>query len=196
MAKLVSKTYGEALYEIAMTTRQRTGQQLLAGARDDRADEFLEEIEMVREVLKANPDFERLMLHPGIPKPEKIEVMEAVFKGRVSDELTGLMKIVLQKERYGDLQEIFDYFTDKVKAAEGIGVAYITSATELTQEQRSATLAKLLETTSYRQIESHFDVDETLIGGMVIRINDRVVDSSVRSKLEDLTRQLLKIQLG
>lgn len=196
MAKLVSKTYGEALYEIAMETRQPTGQQLLAGARYDRADEFLEEVSEVSRILKENPEFDKLMLHPGIPKQEKAAVMENVFKGRVSDELTGLMQIVIQKERYGDLQEIFSYFIDKVKAAKGIGVAHITSAAALTDEQKVATLTRLLETTSYQCIETDFTVDETLIGGMVIRINDRVVDSSVRSKLDDLTRQLLKIQLG
>lgn len=182
------------MYEIAMEERQLTGQQLLAGI--TKADEMLAEVQEVSDILRKNPDFDRLMLHPGIPKQEKVEVMEAVFKGRVSDELVAMMRVVIQKERYGALQEIFRWFIDKVKETKGIGVAYITSATELTEDQRTATLNRLLETTSYKSIETHFDVDETLIGGMVIRINDRVVDSSVRSKLNDLTRQLLKIQLG
>ena len=55
---------------------------------------------------------------------------------------------------------------------------------------------RLLETTKYvRHFEMHYDVDSELIGGMVIRIGDRVVDSSVRTKLYDLTRELSKIQL-
>jgi F-type H+-transporting ATPase subunit delta len=45
-------------------------------------------------------------------------------------------------------------------------------------------------------MEMHYDTDTALIGGMVIRIGDRVVDSSIRTKLNDLTRQLLQIQLG
>jgi F-type H+-transporting ATPase subunit delta len=192
MAKLVSKTYGEALYEIAMDARPDG----TAGEVGAKADDLLAQVQQVSAVLKENPDFDKLMMHPGIPKQEKIAAMENVFKGRVSDELAGLLELVVQKERYGDLQDIFSYFIDKIKAEKGIGVVHITSAVPLTEEQKKATVTRLLETTSYKQMESQFDVDESLIGGMVIRINDRVVDSSVRSKLSDLTRQLLQIQLG
>lgn len=184
MAKLVSKTYGEALFEIAMEN---------GGAK---MDGLLAEIEQVGAILKQNPEFDKLMMHPGVPKQEKVTAMENVFKGRVSNELTGLMEIVIQKERYSELQEIFAYFIARVKEAKGIGVAHITSAVPLTKEQQAATVAKLLETTKYKSIEADFKEDAALIGGMVIRINDRVVDSSVRSKLDDLTRQLLQIQLG
>ena len=54
---------------------------------------------------------------------------------------------------------------------------------------------RLLETTKYVKFEMHYDVDAALIGGMVIRIKDRVVDSSIQTKLYDLTRELSKIQL-
>lgn len=184
MAKLVSKTYGEALFEIAMEN---------GGAK---MDGLLAEVEQVGTILKQNPEFDKLMMHPGVPKQDKVTAMENVFKGRVSNELTGLMEIVIQKERYSELQEIFAYFIARVKEAKGIGVAHITSAVPLTKEQQAATVAKLLETTKYKSIEADFKEDAALIGGMVIRINDRVVDSSVRSKLDDLTRQLLQIQLG
>lgn len=182
MAKLVSKTYGEALYETAMEAGKR--------------EELFAEVQQLMQILKANPEFEKMMLHPGIPKQEKLQAMEAVFQGRVSNELTGLLEIVIQKERYGELQNIFTYFIDKMKEEKGIGVAHITTAAALTETQKKACVARLLETTSYQSIEADFQTDETLIGGMVIRINDRVVDSSVRTKLNDLKRQLLQIQLG
>ena len=54
---------------------------------------------------------------------------------------------------------------------------------------------KLLETSGYEKMEMHYEVDASIIGGMIIRIGDRVVDSSVRTKLYDLTRELSKIQL-
>ena len=185
MAKLVSKTYGEALYEIAMES-----------GKPDKAEELLAEVQQLCKILKANPEFDKMMLHPGIPKQEKLQAMEAVFKGRVSDELTGLLEIVIQKERYSELQNIFTYFIDKMKEEKGIGVAHITTAAALSEAQKKACVARLLETTSYKSIEADFQTDKALIGGMVIRINDRVVDSSVRTKLNDLKRQLLQIQLG
>ena len=173
------------MYEIAMES-----------GKSAKAEELLAEVQQLREILEANPEFDKMMLHPGIPKQEKLQAMEAVFKGRVSDELTGLLEVVIQKERYGELQNIFTYFIDKMKEEKGIGVAHITTAVALSEAQKKACVARLLETTSYQSIEADFQTDEALIGGMVIRINDRVVDSSVRTKLNDLKRQLLQIQLG
>ena len=54
----------------------------------------------------------------------------------------------------------------------------------------------MLTTTGYLTFEMHFSVDAALIGGMIIRVGDRVVDSSVRSKLMDLSRDLMKLQLA
>ncbi len=187
MAKLVSKTYGEALFEIAMED---------AASPEAKAQEFLSEIRQIRSLLAQNPDFDKLMLHPGIPKQEKLEAMRAVFGGRASDEITGFLETVIAKERYGSLPDIFQYFEDKVKEMSHIGVAHVTTAMQLDEEQKAKVRAKLLETTDYRTMEINYAVDASLIGGMVIRINDRVVDSSVRTKLDELTKQLLQIQLG
>ena len=182
MAKLVSKTYGEALFELAME--------------ENKAQEWLEEILTVQAVLAENPDFDKLMKHPGVPKQEKVQVVQNIFKGRVSNELAGFLEIIITKERYNELQAIFNYFINKVKEVQKIGVAYVTTAVELTDAQKDSVCSRLLATTVYETMEMHYSVDPSLIGGMVIRVNDRVVDSSIRTRLNDLTKQLLNIQLG
>lgn len=181
MAKLISKTYGDALYELAIE--------------ENKADAFLEEVTAVRQILKENEEFEKLMNHPKIRKEEKVEVMENVFKGKISDELLGFLVLVLQKERYRELDKIFQYFIQRVKERKGIGVALVTTAVELTEVQKKRIEERLLETTSYKEMEMHYAVDTGIIGGMVIRIKDRVVDTSVRTKLDKLTKQLYQIQL-
>ena len=75
-------------------------------------------------------------------------------------------------------------------------MACVTSAVELTGAQMSKIEKRLLETTQFDKMELHFSLDEELIGGLVIRIGDRVVDSSIRTKLEGLQRQLMKVQLS
>lgn len=184
MAKLVSQTYGEALFGVAMESG------------GEKTAELLEEIACVREILTQNPQFDVLMRHPGIPKQEKLQVMDNVFRGRVSEELANFLEIVVSKERYGDLADIFDYYTSLVKEQLRIGIAYVTTAIPLADAQKAAVEARLLETSRYRKMEMHYSVDPSVIGGMIIRIGDRVVDSSIRTKLEALTRQLLQIQLG
>ena len=184
MAKLVSRTYGEALFEVAEE------------AGEAKAAELLEEIETVEKIQAQNPKFDELMKHPGISKPEKLAIIRKVFQGNVSKEREGFFEVVVSKDRYRDLPAIFSYFTEKVKEKQKIGVAYVTTAIRLTPEQEKAVEGKLLATGGYRKMEMHFSVDTAIIGGMIIRIGDRVVDSSIRTKLDDLTKQLLKIQLG
>lgn len=182
MAKLISKTYGEALFELAVEENQ--------------LDVLLEEIQAVTVALKENPELDKLMNHPKINKDEKIKVMEEVFKGKIGDELMGFLNLVLQKERYKNLYEIFNYFIEKVKEVNKIGTAYVTTALPLREEQKKQIEDKLLQTTRYETMEMNFSVDSDLIGGMVIRMKDRVVDSSIKSKLLELQKNLYKIQLG
>ena len=182
MAKLISKTYGEALFELAVE--------------ENKLDVFLDEVNLVLKAIKMNPDFYKLLNHPKVSKEEKIQVMENVFKSRISDEITGFLTIIISKERYKDLDTILEYFIGRVKEEKGIGAAFVTTAIPLTEIQKAQIMEKLLATTSYKEMEMDFSVDESLIGGMIIRIKDRVVDSSIKTKLSELQKQLYKIQLG
>jgi F-type H+-transporting ATPase subunit delta len=181
MAKLVAGTYGDALFELAME--------------ENRTDSLMQEILMLQTVLEENKDFEKILMHPEIPKEEKLQVIETVFKGRISDALTGFLKVVVTKERYKDLPDIFAYFIARVKEYKKIGVAQVTSAVPLGEDQKKRIEQKLLETTPYETMEIEYKVDESKIGGLMIRIGDRVVDSTIRSKLAHLTGSLMRISL-
>lgn len=181
MAKLIAKTYGDALLELAVEKH--------------REEELLAEAETVLRALTDNPDFFRLMSHPEISEEEKVKILEEVFRGRVSDEMTGFMRIIIRKNRFCEMERILLYFISGVKEYQGIGVAYVTTPLGLNEIQKAKIEERLLETTSYLRMEMHYRVDEGLIGGMVVRIGDRVVDSSVRTRLEELKRQLLKVRI-
>lgn len=182
MAKLASSTYGSALFDLAKE--------------EDCIDLMLEEVKTVRQIFAQNADLTKLFHHPKIVKEEKISVMEAIFKGRISDHLTGFLVLIVEKDRYNEIDSIFQYFIDAVYEYKNIGVAYVTSAKELSREQQKAVFERLLQVTKYVNFDMHFNVDHSLIGGMVIRIGDRVVDSSIRTKLGELQKELLKIQLA
>ncbi len=181
MAKLVSKTYGDALFDLAKESNT--------------LDSMMEEAKAVVVALEDNADLTRLMRHPKITKEEKINMIEDIFAGRVSGELVGLMRMLVEKDHYEEMGNVFTYFIDQVKEYKHIGTAYVTSAVVLSDAQKSAVEKRLLETTKYVKFEMHYDVDAALIGGMIIRIGDRVVDSSIKTKLSHLTRDLSQIQL-
>lgn len=182
MAKLVAQTYGEALFQIAVE--------------EGLSDVLLEEVQAIVDILKQNPDFDKMMLHPKISKEEKKDIILKVFDGKVTKEMLGFLELILSKERYSDLNDIFEYFVIKMKEEKKIGVAYVTTAIELSEEKKKRIEQKLLETSGYLKMEMHFEIEPEIIGGMIIRIKDRVVDSSIRTKLTEMRKELLQIQLG
>jgi len=181
MAKLVAGTYGDALFELAVE--------------ENLTDSLMEEILMVQAVLKENDGLEKILMHPEISKTKKLQVIDEVFKGRISDALTGFLRIVVTKGRYKNLPDIFAYFIARVKEYKKIGVAQVISAIPLGDAQKLKIEKKLLDTTHYETMEIDYKVDESRIGGLMIRIGDRVVDSTIRSKLNRLTGNLMKISL-
>ncbi len=181
MAKLISKTYAEALFELAVE--------------EDKTGLWLEEVGNLLKVIQENREFGQFMNHPKIPKEEKLAVMENIFRGRLDKELLGFLVTIVEKDRYSEIEEILVHVIDSIKEYRNIGVAYVTTAVPLQGDQKKDIEDKLLNTTKYETLECHYQVDEALIGGMVIRMGDRVVDSSIRTKLESMERELLAIQL-
>ena len=181
MAKLVSKVYGDALFEAAMEK--------------DMVDSLYEEAAALIPILKESPELLALLGNPQIVKEEKTAILRRVFSGRLTEELMGFLCIMLEKDRQNDMIPILDHFVRRVKEYKKIGSAFVTSAVPLKDEQKASLEAKLLETTSYRELETSYDTDPSLLGGMVIRIGDRVVDSSIKTRLYGLKKELLELQL-
>lgn len=182
MAKLVSKTYGEALFEL--------------GIEEQCLEQLSDEAFAIEQTIEKSPELLKLLNHPKIDKEEKISVVESIFKGQVSDVMVGFLVLLLQKDRYNEILSVLQYFTDRVKVYKKIGVAYIVSAVPLSDTQKEQIKEKLLNTTEYVEFEMNFNVDASLIGGLIIRVGDRVVDSSIRTRIDNMAKELSKIQLN
>lgn len=182
MAKQVKTTYGDALFELAVE--------------ENKTDVLYKEAQDVLNAFKENTELAKFLNHPKIKNEKKQEVVENIFKECVSKDMTGFLVLIINKGRYNEIPNILTYFIDRVKEYKHIGVANVTTAKELSEAQKKAVLEKLLATTDYHSFEMNYVVDESLIGGMVIRIKDRVIDSSIKTKLSELTKDLLKIQLN
>ena len=176
MAKQVDITYGNALFELALE--------------EGKLDSLYEETVALVQILDDNQDLIKILSHPKVSKDEKLKLVTDTFDGRVSDELTGLIAMVVEKGHVGQLISILNYFVKQVKKEKNIGVATVASAVELIDSQKQAIEKRLIETTVYDTMEIEYSVDKSLIGGLVIRIEDRVVDSSIKTKLENMSRTL------
>jgi len=166
MAKLVETTYGEALFELAV--------------QESKVDELCEEAQAVIDIFKDNEDLVYVLKSP------KVE----------SEDITGLLVIMVSKDRQTKIVSTLEYFIKRIYEYKKIGVAYVTTARPLTDNQKLSIVSRLLSTTDYVDFKMNYDIDESLIAGMVIRIGDRVVDSSIKHKIDELTRNLKNIQLA
>ena len=182
MAKIVSKVYVDALFELALEKQSVTA--------------LYEEAEALRKIFRDNGELMQLLTHPKISKEEKEAAVKAIFDGRVSDDMAGFLVLVVDKGRADELDAVLGYFLSVVKEYKKIGVVDVASAVELTDAQKEKLCEKLLATTDYATREVNYRVDAALIGGLVVRIGDRVVDSSIRTKLSQMEKQLQRIQLS
>ena len=173
MAKLVSATYGDALFELAV--------------QESKVDSLYAEATDCLKVFEENSELGRLLNHPKIDKSEKEKVIENAFGQFVSKDITGLLVLMVSKDRQKQIMETLRYFIGKIREY---------TAKPLTAAQKEKVLSRLLATTGYVDFEIDYIVDESLIGGMVIRIGDRVVDSSIKTKLDEFAKDLKKIQLA
>lgn len=181
MAKLIEATYGDALFELAVE--------------ESRVDALYDEATAVIGAFNDNPELGKLLNHPEVEKGEKEELINNIFSQFVSGDMTGLLITMVSKDRQKKIVDTLEYFQKKVLEYKKIGIAYVTTARPLTDVQKKAVATKLLETTEYVDFQMNYAVDESLIGGMVIRIGDRVVDSSIKHKINELSKDLMKIRL-
>ena len=177
MAKLATTTYGDALFDLALE--------------EAKTDALYEEAKAVLTAFNDNSELGKLLNHPKIEKSEKEKVIEDVFGKFVSKDMTGFLTIMIAKDRQRYIVDTLNYFMDRVLEYKRIG-----TAAPLNDSQKEKVVKRLIETTGYIQLIMNYSVDESLIGGMVIRIGDRVVDSSIKTKLEGLAKDLNKIQLA
>lgn len=182
MAKLVTTTYADALFQLAVE--------------EGKVDELFSQVEQLITILDENPSLAKIMRHPGIDKNEKIKTINDIFSGRVSGEVCGLLNQIVVNNRYEEIDGILASFISMVKEYKKIGIAYVQTPAALTDAQKKRIEQKLLDTTGYVKMEMNYSIDESLIGGMKIRIGDRVVDSSISTKLNELAKDLRRIQLN
>lgn len=181
MAKLVSKVYGDALFSLSLE--------------DNRLDEVWEEVRMFSSALGENAEFTDIMTHPDMTQEKALALLDEAFGGKLSDVMMGFLQVLVKKGRFSEILSVLDYFQKQAKEYKRIGVVYVTTPSELTGEQKSGIAEKLTQTSGYETLEMNYEIDKSLLGGIRIRIGDRVLDNSIQTKLEEMTRSLSKVRV-
>ena len=181
MAKLVVKRYATALFDLAVSEGAMA--------------KYEEEVKVIVRALRDEPDFMAVLNDHKVTKENKISLVENVFTDKVSNPIVGLLVLLVNKGRQGDLLEILEAFLERVKAESGITKAVITSAVPLKEAQVTAIKEKL-EAGTKTKIEIETIVDTSIIAGLVIRVGGKVVDASIKGEMQTLKKQLSKLRLA
>lgn len=181
MAELVTKRYATALFDIAKTKNA--------------VEQFEDEIKLILQVLNDEKEFLQILSHPQILQDEKIQVVENVFDGKAAPEIVGLLVLIIKKNRQEIMLDILKQFIEMAETEKGILKATLTIAMPL-DEQQLAQIKKRLENNTQKTIELDVIIDKAIIGGMVIKVGDKVVDGSVAGKMQALKQQLMDLRLA
>lgn len=174
----VAQRYSKALFDLAVET--------------GKVEDVKKDLDLIMGI--RHKELELLLMSPVVAGEKKVAVFEAVFSKHVQALTISFFKLIFEKGRSVAIHDIIEAFRGKYRDMKGIKVAEITTAVELTADAK-ATITKQLENSAIlkgKQIELKEKVDPSIIGGMVVQVDDQLFDASIRHDLQYIKRQFIK----
>lgn len=178
MAKLVSKTYAKALFDLAVE-----GQMV---------DQILAEYEFVKDSFDEYPEFLEIVKSPKIPVEDKKAILMETYGGKVSETLVSFFKILVDKKRSDVIREVYDDLKIMMDEHKGLVVARVESVVPLDASEIEVLETKLNKVTG-KTVTVDNVINPDIMGGLVVKVGDKVVDGSVKHKLDNLKHELAQI---
>jgi F-type H+-transporting ATPase subunit delta len=171
----VARRYALALYEEAEQagTLERVDDDMLA----------------VRESLDGSRELEGLFRSPIVSSEKKAAVVKQLFEGRVEPLVVRFLLLLVQKQREDMVPAMIRAYNDLRDERQGVVEALVRTAMPL-GDAEEASLKQALEARTGKTVRLQTEVDESLVGGVVVRIGDMVLDGSARHQLQQLRERL------
>ncbi|MEJ7748865.1 MAG: ATP synthase F1 subunit delta [Candidatus Limnocylindrales bacterium] len=170
-----ARRYAEAAFEVAL--------------RDDTLETWRSDI-MAASAIAGDPRPMVILASPAIATERRVEVLQDLLREQISQPVMNLILLLLRRGRIEELPRVAAEFQRLDERRQGITRATATSAAPLGPEEVRALTARLEGSTGGR-VNLELRVDPGLLGGLVVRIGDRLIDGSVRGRLERLRNQLI-----
>ena len=172
MAELtVDMTYGNALFRAA----EETG----------KTDVIEEEATALLDIFRKEPDLYAIINDPVISAAEKKNLLDKIFSGRISQELLNFLYVLVDKGRTRHYERIIRAFKELRNREEGVAYGTVYSVQPL-QEEQMERLRQETEALVKSRVKLENEIDSSLIGGFRIMINGRMIDASLKKRLNDL----------
>ena len=196
MADMVSERYALSLYEVAQDEKQEKL--------------YLDQLTEVCAAFDSEPDFLKMLTTPSIAAEDKQKVLKAVFEGRIEPFLLNFLMLVTDKGRIGLIHEMCQAYKEQYYFENGIvevlAVTAVPMSAALTDKlrgkmdkaaQKMSEQKKLrgkMEQVTGKKVELKCSVDPSIMGGIVVKVNNEQFDTSLRTRLEELAARLTGTQ--
>jgi F-type H+-transporting ATPase subunit delta len=172
----LAKEYGEGLYELA---------------RDEHVLEELHgELTDISALLKAQPDFIRLLCSRAIERDKRLRVVDETFRDEAHIFIVNYMKLLVEKERFDCFLESAEWFHQRYNEDFGIVEACVTSAMPLSDNETEA-LRQKLQQMSKKKVHLITRVDPSVIGGVRVEMEGKRYDNTIQNKLDRMKQSLV-----
>ncbi|MFN2412319.1 MAG: ATP synthase F1 subunit delta [Pyrinomonadaceae bacterium] len=173
----VARRYGAALADVV--------------GKSEETDTVKQELVQWQTLITSNADLRNVLGNPAIPHSNKEKILARLLEKTRPSKTTGnFLRVLLRNNRLTELAEINERFAAELESRSGVVSASVTSARNLNEPERKELAANIARLTS-REVKLNFDVDGSIIGGVVTRIGSTVYDASVKTQLKNLREQMI-----
>ena len=173
----MSKSYADALFSLALETNT--------------VFETLMTLKAMRDGLYATEGALDLLASPSIPKDERCALLEKAFGDVQPEHVMSFVGVLVQHGHIRELNDCVEAYTALHDEHARLSTAYVTSAVELTDGEKAKLIEKLSQKLG-RTIHLECAVDPSLLGGLVVNVDGKVIDGSLRSKLQEIKEVMTK----
>jgi F-type H+-transporting ATPase subunit delta len=152
-------------------------------------DKVYADMQWLQAACKSSRDFVNLLKSPIIKPTAKNKIVSAVTNGKIGELTTAFNALLISKGREGNLPEIIAAFIASYKEHKNIQTVKLTTAAAVSDNLKNEIVAQLKKEGGFENVELEQKVDESLIGGFVLQVGDKLVDASIAYDLKHIARQ-------
>ncbi len=154
-------------------------------------DEVYNDCLLIQKSIKENKGFDNFLQSPVIKTGKKNQILEAIFSGKINQVTLSFLMLIVRKGREKSIVDIVVQFVNLFMDKKNILAAKLTTAHKISDGSKERIVAYLAKTTG-KEIELSQAIDKELIGGFVINFDDKIMDASIKKKLQQLNNQFLR----
>jgi len=135
-------------------------------------------------------ELKQALCNPLIAVENKKKMVKSVFQGKIDNKSVNFLLVLCDRGRIDCLEAVSSLALEMAYKRAAIGVAYVTSACEMSESQQEALVGKLKSMTKAKEIKLETTVDKTLVGGFTVQVGSRIIDTSISGQLKKLASHL------